>query len=210
MVCCLTAPSHHLNQCWLTISQVQWHSSECNFTRDTSAVCHWNKLEKYLSKIVFKSPRVNELISNTNCTKKVYHLYPLFYHENSLEEPSKCCETHPRSTYSRIQQHHFCLEYSTASTNVKIYRSCFELIKVIPYLVIVDWMSIVWCLLWVFCRVDLVIMQGSFWVWTSLLAEPMPRMILVMPPHCIYYGQERKTNTLDPRCHVAASYLKGC
>ena len=28
MACCLTAPSHYLNQCWLIISKVQWHSSE--------------------------------------------------------------------------------------------------------------------------------------------------------------------------------------
>ena len=26
MVCCLTASSHYLNQCWLIISEVQWHS----------------------------------------------------------------------------------------------------------------------------------------------------------------------------------------
>ena len=42
MACCLTAPSHYLNQCWLIISKVQWHSSESNFTRDTSAISHWN------------------------------------------------------------------------------------------------------------------------------------------------------------------------
>ena len=28
MACCLTAPSHYLNQCWLIISKVQWHSSD--------------------------------------------------------------------------------------------------------------------------------------------------------------------------------------
>ena len=28
MACCLTAPSHYLNQCWLMISKVLWHSSE--------------------------------------------------------------------------------------------------------------------------------------------------------------------------------------
>ena len=28
IACCLTAPSRHLNQCWLIISKVQWHSSE--------------------------------------------------------------------------------------------------------------------------------------------------------------------------------------
>ena len=42
MACCLAAPSHYLNQCWLIISKVQWYSSECNVTRDTSAISHWN------------------------------------------------------------------------------------------------------------------------------------------------------------------------
>ena len=28
MACCLAAPSHCLNQCWLIISKVLWHSSE--------------------------------------------------------------------------------------------------------------------------------------------------------------------------------------
>ena len=26
MACCLTAPRHYLNQCWLIINEVQWHS----------------------------------------------------------------------------------------------------------------------------------------------------------------------------------------
>ena len=34
MACCLTAPSHYLNQCWLIISKIQLHSSDGNF-RDT-------------------------------------------------------------------------------------------------------------------------------------------------------------------------------
>ena len=33
MACCLMAPSHYLNQCWLIISKVQWHLSQGNFTR---------------------------------------------------------------------------------------------------------------------------------------------------------------------------------
>ena len=28
MACCLKSPSHYLNQCWLIISKVLWHSSE--------------------------------------------------------------------------------------------------------------------------------------------------------------------------------------
>ena len=38
MARCLTAPSHHLNQCWLRTSMVRWHSYEGRFTRDTSAI----------------------------------------------------------------------------------------------------------------------------------------------------------------------------
>ena len=34
MTCCLMAPSHHLSQFWLIISQVQWYWPESNFTRD--------------------------------------------------------------------------------------------------------------------------------------------------------------------------------
>ena len=50
--------SHYLNQCWLIIVKVQWHSSECNFTRDTSAISHWIYLENYSYKILLESPRV--------------------------------------------------------------------------------------------------------------------------------------------------------
>ena len=35
MACCLTAPSHYLNQCWLMISEVLWHWSDSNFTENT-------------------------------------------------------------------------------------------------------------------------------------------------------------------------------
>ena len=37
MACCLTAPSHYLNQCWLIICKIQSHSSDGNFTRDISS-----------------------------------------------------------------------------------------------------------------------------------------------------------------------------
>ena len=40
MACCLTAPSHYLNQCWLIISEVQWQSYEGNFTRDALTINH--------------------------------------------------------------------------------------------------------------------------------------------------------------------------
>ena len=38
MACCLTAPSHNLDQCSLIISKVQGHSYEGDFTRNISAI----------------------------------------------------------------------------------------------------------------------------------------------------------------------------
>ena len=35
MACCLTAPSHYLNQYWLMIREVLWHSPDSNFTENT-------------------------------------------------------------------------------------------------------------------------------------------------------------------------------
>ena len=42
MACCLMAPCHYPNQCWLIMSKVWWHSSDCNFSKDTSATNHLN------------------------------------------------------------------------------------------------------------------------------------------------------------------------
>ena len=46
MACCLTAPSHYLNQCWLMISEVLWHSPDNNFTENTD-IYRWNEFEIY-------------------------------------------------------------------------------------------------------------------------------------------------------------------
>ena len=40
MACCLMAPSHYLNQCWLIINRVKWHSPDGNFIRNTSTTVH--------------------------------------------------------------------------------------------------------------------------------------------------------------------------
>ena len=40
MACCLTAPSHYLNQCWLIVTKVHWCSSEGNFVWDITAISH--------------------------------------------------------------------------------------------------------------------------------------------------------------------------
>ena len=40
MTCCLTAPSHYLNQCWFINTKVQWCLSEDNFAWDVTATSH--------------------------------------------------------------------------------------------------------------------------------------------------------------------------
>ena len=67
MACCLTAPSHYLNQCWLTISMVHWHSCESSFTRDTSAIDHKNQLKITHLKFTLNLPGANELINHMLC-----------------------------------------------------------------------------------------------------------------------------------------------
>ena len=72
MACCQTAPSHYLNQCWVIISKVEWHSSKGKFTWDASAINHWNYLENQVPKISFKFPRgrwVNNILAHQNAAQ---------------------------------------------------------------------------------------------------------------------------------------------
>ena len=57
MACCLTAPSHYLNQCWLIISKVLWHSSEGIIMKRSEDTNQQNKIENYIFRIAFRSPR---------------------------------------------------------------------------------------------------------------------------------------------------------
>ena len=56
MACCLTAPSHYLNQCWLIISKFLWHPSEGITLRKSEETNQLNKIENYIFKIVSRSP----------------------------------------------------------------------------------------------------------------------------------------------------------
>ena len=46
MACCLKAPSHYLNQCWLIVHEVPRHSYESNFTMSVQAIILYNGFEK--------------------------------------------------------------------------------------------------------------------------------------------------------------------
>ena len=60
MACCLTASSHYLNQCWLIIGEVPWHSSQGIILRWCEDTNQWNEiavLKRHLG-----LPGVNELM----------------------------------------------------------------------------------------------------------------------------------------------------
>ena len=46
-----------LNQCWLIIGEVLWHSPEGNFTWNAQDIYPWRELENYWFKITSASPR---------------------------------------------------------------------------------------------------------------------------------------------------------
>ena len=50
MACCLTAPSHYLNQCWLVIKDVLWLAPESNFTR---RAIKYSQIHNMCSEITF-------------------------------------------------------------------------------------------------------------------------------------------------------------
>ena len=56
MACCLTAPSHYLNQCWLIICEVLCHWPVSNCTMHAQATIWCNVFENYTFKITATSP----------------------------------------------------------------------------------------------------------------------------------------------------------
>ena len=61
MACCLTAPSHYLNQCWLIIRGVLWHSSENSFAGIAQGINSGYEFKKDLWKLFSNLPGANEL-----------------------------------------------------------------------------------------------------------------------------------------------------
>ena len=47
MACCLMASSHYLNQCWLMVNEVLWHSPESNLPGNTQDIYPWYELGNY-------------------------------------------------------------------------------------------------------------------------------------------------------------------
>ena len=56
MACCLTAPSHYLNQCWFIINCILWQLPDNNLTGNAQDITPWNKFEHHNLKITHTSP----------------------------------------------------------------------------------------------------------------------------------------------------------
>ena len=85
MACCLMAPSHYLNQCWLLINEVLWHSSESNSTANAKVTSLCDEFEDYTFKI-----------SATSTSGQWVNTYFLkFYHERwTCGSVSWTCHSH--------------------------------------------------------------------------------------------------------------------
>ena len=57
MACCLTAPSHYLDQCWLMINGRLWHSHERKFTGHSQEFKPKHEVENHTFKITSIPPR---------------------------------------------------------------------------------------------------------------------------------------------------------
>ena len=74
MACCLTVSSHYLNQYWLLISKVIWHSPESSFTTSLQTALLYNEfgnLEIILLKLQPHLPGANELSLCGSGSRKV-------------------------------------------------------------------------------------------------------------------------------------------
>ena len=61
MDCCLTAPSHYLNRCWLLTDEFLWHLHGTNFTVNAQATILYNGFENLTFKLLQHLPGASAL-----------------------------------------------------------------------------------------------------------------------------------------------------
>ena len=84
MACCLTAPSHYMNQCWLIISEVPWHSSQGIIIRRCKIPINEMRLKIAVLKWHPGLPGSNELIGVlVFLISPEYDVFSCFYLQHS-------------------------------------------------------------------------------------------------------------------------------
>ena len=74
MACCLTTPSHYLNQCWLTINKIPRHSFQGNIKFDTQKI----SIPKICLKFTYS--KLNHISQGQWVIPKPYMLMPCYVH----------------------------------------------------------------------------------------------------------------------------------
>ena len=76
MACCLTAPSHHMNQCWHLIGDILWHSLVSNLTASGLTTILYNEFGSYNFKITAPFPMEEPTISlNPGMIRYIIYLF---------------------------------------------------------------------------------------------------------------------------------------
>ena len=82
MAWCKTAPSHYLNQYWLTITEILWHSSEVNFSTNVWPMNPWHAFENYTFQISFISP-TGQWVNNAETIMPFWRNFHRWLHQFS-------------------------------------------------------------------------------------------------------------------------------
>ena len=91
MACCLTAPSHYLNQCWLIIREILWHSPEGNFTGNDQDIYPY-EFENDKFKITATSPSPWDQWVNSSTPSAEYSSMKWA----ALVQVMACCLSNPK------------------------------------------------------------------------------------------------------------------
>ena len=94
MACCLREPNHYLNQCWLIVKYVRWHSAESNFVRSVPELILDMCLEITLLKLLPHLPGANELtFSLPQGVGNCIWIGPIYFLEETVTSKSHpCCK----------------------------------------------------------------------------------------------------------------------
>ena len=92
MACCMTAPSHYLNQCWLLIKEGLWHWSDCLSQWVPKLLFCIKSLKILLLKILLHHPGANKLICQVFFNSAIGT--QCYWQAEALQGPSRHCKVY--------------------------------------------------------------------------------------------------------------------
>ena len=100
MAWCLTAPSHYLNQCWLTIKDILWHSPKSYLTRSAHELNLQPMFKDHHIKITITSPRSQRVMVKSQSVPG----NSIWWHisGSTLIHVMACCLWHQAITWTNV------------------------------------------------------------------------------------------------------------